>query len=397
VFGVETGISPPIRSRTPAVEIFYTQSNASDISISPERSNFGSAGIDVALQSRPNATQQTTPYSITSIDRMIGARLPAFVLIACAALTFGSVGAWAQDWPNRPVKVIVPYGPGGITDVIARLFGDRLTKAYGQPFVIENRGGAGGAIGTEYAVRSPNDGYTIYFAGGAPITILPQMQKLSFDPTKDLTPVGMVTVNGMAFTVHPDLPVRSLREFIEYVRARPGQINYSVGGIGTLSHLAPTLLSAREGLSMVAVPYQSMPPTIAALLAGTVQMFFGNISDVIEPVRIGKARLLAMSTAERSPQFPDIPTVAETIPGFTMTGWHAYFAPAGTPRPIIEHLSKTLAVISRDPAIVKTLGSLGIDAINATGGEFAQTIQADIPLFRAALDAAGLLRTQTAR
>ena len=332
-----------------------------------------------------------------TIDRMIGARLPAFVLIACAALTLGSVGAWAQDWPNRPVKVIVPYGPGGITDVIARLFGDRLTKAYGQPFVIENRGGAGGAIGTEYVVRSPNDGYTIYFAGGAPMTILPQMQKLSFDPTRDLTPVGMVTVNGMAFTVHPDLPVRSLREFTEYVRARPGQINYSVGGIGTLSHLAPTLLSAREGLSMVAVPYQSMPPTIAALLAGTVQMFFGNISDVIEPVRIGKARLLAMSTAERSPQFPDIPTVAETVPGFTMTGWHAYFAPAGTPRPIIEHLSKTLAVVSRDPAIVKTLGSLGIDAVDATGDELAQTIQADIPLFRAALDAAGLLRTQTAR
>jgi tripartite-type tricarboxylate transporter receptor subunit TctC len=207
----------------------------------------------------------------------------------------------------------------------------------------------------------------------------------------------MVTVNGMAFTVHPDLPVHSLREFTEYVRARPGQINYSVGGIGTLSHLAPTLLSAREGLSMVAVPYQSMPPTIAALLAGTVQMFFGNISDVIEPVRIGKARLLAMSTAERSPQFPDIPTVAETVPGFTMTGWHAYFAPAGTPRPIIEHLSKTLAVISRDPAIVKTLGHLGIDAVNAPGDELAQTIQADIPLFRAALDAAGLLRTQTAR
>jgi len=145
------------------------------------------------------------------------------------------------------------------------------------------------------------------------------------------------------------------------------------------------------------VPYQSMPPTIAALLAGTVQMFFGNISDVIEPVRIGKARLLAMSTAERSPQFPDVPTVAETFPGFTMTGWHAYFAPAGTPRPIIEHLSKTLAAVSRDPAIVKTLGSVGIDAVNATGDELAQTIQTDIPLFRAALDAAGLLRTQTAR
>jgi tripartite-type tricarboxylate transporter receptor subunit TctC len=336
------------------------------------------------------------PDTLT-INRMIGAGLQAVVLIACAALILGSVGAWAQDWPNRPVKVIVPYGPGGITDTIARLFGDRLTKAYGQPFVIENRGGAGGAIGTEYAVRSANDGYTIYFAGGAPITILPQMQKLSFDPTKDLIPIGMVTVNGMAFTVHPDLPVRSLREFIEYVKARPGQINYSVGGIGTLSHLAPALLSAREGLSMVAVPYQSMPPTITALVSGTVQMFFGNISDVIEPIRIGKARLLAMSTEKRSAEFPDIPTVAETVHGFTMIGWHAYFAPAETPRPIIGHLSKTLAVISRDPAIVATLGKLGIDAVNATGDELVQTIQADTSLFRKALDAAGLLRKQTAR
>src|SRR5215470_8393388 len=268
----------------------------------------------------------------STADRTANARWPTFAFILCALAAFAIPPASAQDWPNRPVKVVVPYGPGGITDVIARLFGDRLTKAYGQPFVIENRGGAGGAIGTEYAARSRNDGYTLYFAGGAPITIVPQMQKLSFDPTQDLTPVGMVTVNGMALAVHPDLPVHSTRELIAYVRERPGQINYSVGGIGTSSHLAPALLSAREGLSMVAVPYQSMPPTIAALLAGTVQMFFGNISDVIEPVRIGKARLLAMSTAERSPQFPDVPTVAETIPGFTMTGWHAYFAPAGTPR-----------------------------------------------------------------
>ena len=328
------------------------------------------------------------------IERETNARLAAFALTVCAAVMFGSLAASAQDWPNRPVRMVVPYGPGGITDVIARLLADRLTKEYRQPFMIDNRPGAGGAIGTEYVARSPADGYTIYFAGGAPLTILPLMQKLSFDPAKDLTPIGLITVNGMALTVHPDLPVHSTREFIDYVKQRPGQINYSVGGIGTLSHLAPTLLSSREGLNMVAVPYQSMPPAITALLAGTVQVFFGNISDVIEPIRNGKVRLLAMSTERRSPQFSYVPTVAETVPGFTVTGWHACLAPAGTPRPIVEHLSKTLAAVAHDPVVAGTLSNLGIDIATGTPEDVTEAIQADISTFREALAAAGLLRNQ---
>jgi tripartite-type tricarboxylate transporter receptor subunit TctC len=319
------------------------------------------------------------------------------LLLRCLALGLGLAGTstpaipQAQDWPNRPVKVVVPYGPGGVSDVIARLYAAHLTKAFGQPFVVENRGGAGGAIGTEYAARSPANGYTLYCAGGAPLTILPHMQKLSFDPTRDLAPVGMITVNGMALTVHPDLPAHSVRGFIDYVKARPGEINYSVGGVGTLSHLAPSMLSAREGLRMVAVPYQSMPPTITALLSGTVQMFFGNISDVVEPIRAGKIRLLALSTEKRTPGFPDTPTVAETIPGFTMTGWNACFVPTGTPQPIIDRLSRTLAAIGRDPELTRTLGNLGIDTVSGTPEELAQAIATDVPLFKAALDAAGLI------
>jgi tripartite-type tricarboxylate transporter receptor subunit TctC len=326
----------------------------------------------------------------------MAARRATLGFAIAAMLASGSIPSQAQDWPSRAVKVIVPYGPGGITDVIARLVADRLSKALGQAFVIENRGGAGGVIGTEVAARSPADGYTVYIAGGAPLTIVPQMQKLSFDPTRDLAPVGMITINGMAFTVRPDLPVHSLREFIDYVKAHPGEINYSVGGIGTSSHLAPTLLAAREGLHMVAVPYQSMPPTIQALLTKTVDMFFGNISDVIDPIRNGGVRLLAISTAERSPQFPDVPTVAETVPGFTMTGWHGLFAPAGTPRPIIERMSAVLAAISHEPEFNKILSNLGIDTISSTPDGLAQAIKADTALFRAALDAAGLLRKEAA-
>jgi tripartite-type tricarboxylate transporter receptor subunit TctC len=307
-------------------------------------------------------------------------------------LPSGVAAANAQDWPSRPVKVIVPYGPGGITDIIARLVADRWAKAFGQPFVVENRGGAGGAIGTEAAARSPKDGYTVYLAGGSPLTVVPQMQKVSYDPVKDLAPVGMIAYNPMAFTVHPDLPVHSLADFISYVKARPGQINYCVGGIGSSSQLAPALLASRLGLDMLAVPYQSMPPAIAALLAGTVQMFFGNLTDVIEQVRSKKLRLLALSSEKRSAAFPDIPTIAETVPGFTLVGWHGVFVPSRTPQPIVERFSNAIAAMRRDAEFVGTLGNLGIETVNDTPEALAKVVQSDIVLYKAALEAAGLRR-----
>src|ERR1700674_1989412 len=219
----------------------------------------------------------------------------------------------------------------------------------GQPFVVENRGGAGGAIGTEYAARSPNDGYTLYFAGGAQFSVVPLMQKLSYDPLRDLTPISMVGLNSMALAVNLDMPVQSTREFIDYVRANPGKVNYGAGGLGTNSHLAPAALAGHEGLDMVVVPYQATPPSILALITGTIQVFFGNVSDIVESVRGGKVRLLAFSSAQRLAQFPSVPTVSETVPGFVMTGWNGYFAPAGTPRPIIDRVSKALVAICREP------------------------------------------------
>lgn len=315
-------------------------------------------------------------------------------LLLSAGLTLSSLveRSLAQSWPNRTVKVVVPYGPGGVTDTIVRIYAARLSNLYGVPFVIENRPGAGGIIGTEYAARARNDGYTVYCAGGAPLTILPQMQKMSFDPVKDLAPVAMITVNGMVLTVEPGLPVKTFSEFISYVKARPGQINYAVGGVGTLSHLTPALLSAKLDLQMVAVPYQSMPPTIAALLSGTTQLFFGNISDIIAAVRDGKVRLLATSTQKRLPEFPDVPTVSETVPGFSVIGWNACFVPTGTPQPIIQDLAAKLAMISRDPDVTALLAKLGIDTVARPSEQVTKAIQDDIPTFRTALKAAGLLR-----
>jgi tripartite-type tricarboxylate transporter receptor subunit TctC len=313
-------------------------------------------------------------------------------LLAVAMLAAGASVALAQDWPTRPVKVVVPYGPGGIADVFARITADRLTKVLGQPFVVESRGGAGGAIGTEYVVRSPPDGYTLYFAGGGQFSVVPLMQKLSYDPLKDLAPISMVTRNGMAFAVNNDLPVRSLPEFIAYARANPGKINYGATGLGSSSHLAPAAFAARERLDMVVVPYTATPPSIVALINGTVQLFFGNVSDILGSAQGGKARLLAFSTAQRLPQFPDIPTVAETVPNFVMTGWNGYFAPAGTSRAIIDRLSQAVAAVCRDPEVVKLMAELSVDPVGSTPDELAAAIAADLPIYRAAVEAAGLMR-----
>lgn len=312
--------------------------------------------------------------------------------VVAAVLSSNAGSVAAQEWPAHPVKVIVPYGPGGISDTLARMTADRLSKAFGQPFVIENCGGAGGVIGTEAAARSPADGYTLYFAGGAQLTVNPLVKKIAYDPIKDFAPISMVSVNGMALTVHPDLPARSVREFIDYVRANPGQINYASAGLGQSSHLTPAAFAAREGLNMVVVPYQSTPQALVGLLSGSAQVFFGNVSDVLELVHTGKARMLAISTQKRVAQFPDIPTVSETVPGFVMTGWIGYFAPAGTPRPIIDKLAGFLIAICREPDLVRTMANVGIEAVGDTPDEFAAEIEADLPRARAAVEAAGLLR-----
>jgi len=313
------------------------------------------------------------------------------VVLATALDTrFSTVNA--QEWPTHAVRIVVPYGPGGIADVFGRMTADRLSKRFGQPFIIENRAGAGGAIGTEFAARSPGDGYTLYFAGGSQFSVIPLMQALSYDPVKDLVPISMITLNGMALAVHPDLPVRTTREFIDYARAHPGKLNYGTAGLGTSSHLTPAAFAAREGFDMVAVPYQATPPSILALLTGTIQVFFGNVPDILESVRGGKVRLLAFSTEKRLPQFPDTPTASETVPDFVMTAWNGYFAPAGIPRPIIERVSQALADICREPAFAGTASAMGVDAIGSTPEQLAAAIEKDLPVYRAAVKAAGLLR-----
>jgi tripartite-type tricarboxylate transporter receptor subunit TctC len=310
---------------------------------------------------------------------------------ALAIVTIPAPRAVAQTWPARTIKIVVPYGPGGISDVVARITADRLGAMLRQRFIVETHPGASGAIGTEYVVRSPTDGYTLYHAGGAEFSVVPLMQKLNYDPVKDLAPISMTAVNGMAFAVNRDLPVRTLAEFIAYARANPGKINYSSVGRGSSSDLSPAAFAARENLKLVGVPYTAAPPAILALVTGTIQLFFGNVSDVVSSVRSGEVRLLAVSTPKRMPQFSDVPTVSETVPGFVMTAWNGYFAPTGTPRPVIERLSKALAVICAEPDIKQKMANLSLEATSSTPEALAAAIQADLPVYRKAAEAAGII------
>jgi tripartite-type tricarboxylate transporter receptor subunit TctC len=357
----------------------------------------------VSLSTLPGANMRC--HGATRVISGAGRHLYSFARVLAVVLTVlacGSLAAkaqdwkaqdWkAQDWPTRPVRVIVPYGPGGIGDLLVRLTTERLAKIFGQPFVLENRPGGGGVVGVEFAARSPNDGYTLAQAGGAQFSVVPLLQKLNYDPVKDLTPISIIAVNGMALAVNADLPVRSVGEFIDYAKANPGKLNYGTGGVGTSSHLVPAAFAARAGIEMVAIPYQSTPASVLALVAGTVQVFFGNIPDIVESVRAGRVRLLALSNAGRIPQFPDIPTVAETVPGFVMTGWNGYFAPAGTPQSIIQRMSQAVAAICREPDVIKTMDRLSLEAVGNTPDEVAEIIRQELPIYQAAVTAAGLRR-----
>jgi tripartite-type tricarboxylate transporter receptor subunit TctC len=310
-------------------------------------------------------------------------------ILALLALLWAAP-ALAQDWPTRPIKMIVPYGPGGVSDTMARLTADRLSKALDQPVVIDNRAGAGGAIGTEIAVRSPNDGYTLYFASASQLTVVPLTHKLKFDPIAGLTPISIVGENPMAIAVHPNFPAKSIRELIDHARANPGKVDYGTAGVGTNSHLTGAAFAAKVGLQLVPVPYKSATPAVTGLLAGEVPLYFGNTSDTLAHAKAGMVRVLAVTTPQRLPQFPDIPTVAETVPEFSWVSFNALFAPAGTPKPIVDRLAKLVMEICRDPEFEQRLAALGVDARATTPEETAAAVREDQQRSALAVEAAGI-------
>ncbi len=307
---------------------------------------------------------------------------------ACVMLAGATSASLAQGWPGRTVKVVVPYAPGGVTDTMARITADRLSKMLGQTFFIETKPGAGGAIGVDYALHSPHDGYTILFVGSTLFTVLPLAQKVNYEPLQDFVPISITGTNGMVFIAAKDAPYSTLREFIDYARARPGKITYSSGGPATNNHLPMAWLGGLEHLDMVHVPFRGGQQALQAVLGKSVDVHFGNSSDLIEPVKSGEVKALAVSTPQRMPQLPDVPTVAETIPGFKYVAWNGYASAAGVPHEVAERLVPALQKIARDPDVMKVFANLGIESVGTTQQEAIDSVRRDMPVYAKIVDMA---------
>jgi len=312
------------------------------------------------------------------------------IAIFAAALLLAASTVKAQDWPQHPVRMVVPFAAGGNTDLQARIVSERLSAVFGQQFIVENRVGAAGAIAAEFVARAPADGYTLFFSPTPQIEVLPLIQKVNYDPIKDFAPISMVGTNPFILGVHASVPANTLQEFVKYVRDRQGLLNYASGGAGSIGHLSAALFLARAGLQMTHIPYKGGAPAVQDLVGGQVHMYFGNASELLQHAKSGKIKLLAVSSEKRAPQLPDLPAVAEVYKGFRTITWNGVLAPAGTPKPVIDRLAREIGRIVREPATAEKLEKIGVDPVGNTPEEFAAFIRSDTPLWRDAVKAADI-------
>jgi tripartite-type tricarboxylate transporter receptor subunit TctC len=312
--------------------------------------------------------------------------LAALALAACAAL------AHAQNYPAKPVRIIVPYPPGGTTDIIARIAAAELTKQLKQPFVVENRAGASGAIGATAVAQAAPDGYTLVMGTANTHGINSALQKnLPYDAVKDFAPVTVVASTPNIIVVHPNVPAKTLAELIALAKAQPGKINFGSTSIGGSPHMSAELLKAMTGIDMVHVPYKGAAPMLTDLVGGQIQVGFDNLPSTIGYVRSGKVRALAVTTAQRWPGAPDIPTVAESgVPGYEVSGWFGLLAPAGTPKAVLDTLQTTIAQIVQEPEVAKQLRDLGAAPVANKPEDFARDIAADVEKWRKVAQTTGV-------
>lgn len=299
--------------------------------------------------------------------------------IVCWALTALAVGVvHAQAYPNKPIRIVIPYPPGGGVDIVIRPVAARLAERLGQPVVVDNRGGATGTIGSEAVARAAPDGYTLLAHTNAGITILPHLNKaLPYDPIRDFAPVTLAASSPYLFVVDPKVAATSVAQLIALARARPGELNYASSGNGASTHLAGLLFCQMTGVKMAHIPYKGSGPATTELLAGQVQMRFSSIPPVIQHVRSGRLRALAVSSAKRFSLLPELPTVAETVPGFDVDSWYGVFAPAGTPAAVVRKLNTEFAAALNSPDVKALLATDGSGVVASSPESFAATIRAE--------------------
>ena len=303
----------------------------------------------------------------------------------CAATGFTAAlmmvmasAALAQTYPNRPIRIVVPYPAGGATDQMARIISGPLSELLGQPVIIENKAGAGGAIGTDAVAKAAPDGYTLTFGNAGPNSMGPAIRKAPYDPIKDLAPISFVANVPLFLAVHPSLPVNNVKELIELVRANPGKYNFGSVGIASASHLIGEYFNFVTGLKMVHVPYKGGAPAMLGFIGGEVQVMFMTGLDGLQHARAGKLKVLAIATEKPAELAPGVPVVADTVPGFNGAVWFGLLAPAGTPPEVIARLHDAVAKTVARPNVKKAFGDLSADAVANTPPEFARVIAAEL-------------------
>ena len=319
------------------------------------------------------------------------------IQLKCAALLAGlmivSAGsAIAQQYPTKPIRLIVAFPPGGSTDIIARVIGQKLGERLGQQVVIDNRGGAGGTIGTEMAANSNPDGYTLTMGTTSThVVSVAVYSKLRYDPTKDFAPITLVAITPYLLVVNPGVQAKTLKEFVALVKEQSGKLNYASAGNGTTTHLAMEMLKSAAALDIVHVPFNGNAPANTAVLGGQVQALFGSMPAVLPHAKSGKVRPLAVGTSKRSPSLPDVPTVAESgYPGYEASLWLGFIAPRGTPKPIIDRLHSELVAIVGAPETKEILARNGADPITNTPAQFQTLINDEIGKYVKTVKAAGM-------
>lgn len=306
----------------------------------------------------------------------------SIALFAIAA--FFCSGSWAQSYPSKPVRIVVPFSAGGGTDIFARLIGRKLGDNLGQPFVVDNRAGGSGIIGLGIVARAEPDGYTLLMGTNGTQASNPAVySKLPYDTLKDFASISLIADSPFILLVNPSLPVTSVKDLIEYAKARPGQLSYGSSGVGQSSHLGFELFNRLAGITAIHVPFKGLPPATAETMAGNLTMTWDTITASAPHIRAKKLRALGIGSAQRSPLLPEIPTISEAgIPGFQLSSWYAMFAPAGTPAEIVRLLQREIVKVLADPEVRERFAGLGAEAIGSTPEELTAAIKRDLALWQ---------------
>ena len=302
-------------------------------------------------------------------------------LLSGAALVLAALAAgtsFSQNYPTKPVRIIAPFAPGGGTDFIARLLAQKLTERLGQQVIVENKPGAGGNLGAEFAVKSPPDGYTLLLIAGS-YTVNPSLYKLSFDPVTDISPIVQLSQGPFVVAVHPSVQAKTLPELIDYARKEPDKFSYASAGSGSITHLASELFLEMAKIRMVHVPYKGTGPALNDTIAGNTQVIFGSVATTLQFIKSGRLRGLAVTTAQRIAAAPELPTVAEAgVPGYQVVLWHGLVAPKGIPAPIVQRLNQAANDALKGKDVADVLASDGVTPAGGSPDQFREVIRNDI-------------------